>query len=148
QKKILSLAIATMNQLLLTENKKIKYNGLEPTIIDCESKIEDFIDYSPKNDNRKIGQSSQHISPNTVINGDGNTVNIIINNNQKDDLFIKLINIANEIENNDQILQSIEEMKQSINSSNYTNKYKAFMSVISDHISVFSAVIPLLTQYL
>ena len=149
-KEQVGLAIDSMKQLLLCENKTIEFRGIEPNIIEYDTTIEDILDNrQTKNITTQEKQVSQNYSPNTIVNGNGNTVTVIYNISPQDNkLFEDLIAITNNIENNSEILKAINEMKETVKTSNFKEKYKNFMSVISDHITIFTPILVGLSQLL
>jgi len=147
KQKQIGLAIDSMKKLLLCENKTIEFIGIEPNIIECNTTMEDIL--NDINTTTQEKQVSQNFSPNTIVNDNGNTVNITYNISSQDNkLFEDLIAITNNIENDSEILKAISEMKETIKTPNFKEKYKNFMSVISDHITIFTPVLVGLSQLL
>jgi ATP-dependent protease HslVU (ClpYQ) ATPase subunit len=56
--------------------------------------------------------------------------------------------IIAKIDNNRILLQLVDEMKQSVGTSTFQQKYISFISSAADHISVISSFIPALTKFL
>jgi len=79
-----------------------------------------------------------------------NSINIDVGNNLETFSKIEDIirnNIGDEIEK-DSILKSVEDLKNSTNSSTYISKYKAFIDLTQKHISLIAPFVPFLTNYL
>ena len=99
--------------------------------------------------NSSISNSS---SASATIYGDGNVVNQTINNFGNDSvekqLFDQIEKIALEIKDNIIILKAINEMKETVKTPNFKEKYKGFMSVISDHMTIFIPVLSELSKLL
>ena len=106
-------------------------------------------DAPPKNTTTQEKQVSQDYSPNTIVNGNGNTVHVTYDTPSQDNkLFEDLIAITNNIENSSEILKAINEMKETVKTPNFKEKYKEFMSVISDHMTIFIPVLSELSKLL
>ena len=99
--------------------------------------------------NSSISNSS---SASATIYGDGNVVNQTINNFGNDSvekiLFDQIEKLAQEIKDNTIILKAIDEMKETVKTPNFKEKYKGFMSVISDHMTIFIPVLSELSKLL
>lgn len=146
----LKLAIKSMNDLLQYENKKIKFEGQTPTIIDNESTMEDLLNEKPLEPQQLVSQNSGDFSPNTTIFGNNNQVHIHIGPQDAKIslLFNELTNMAKTIQQKTDILLSIQEMQNTINTPTFKDKYKNFMASIADHMAIFLPLITQLSQYL
>ena len=105
---------------------------------------------SNKIEAKSINQSTVN-QTNTNILGNSNTIiitNNYSNNTPENILFDKIAELAQTIENNDKMLQSIASMRETVSTDNFTDKYKEFMSTISNHITVFNPILCELSRLL
>ena len=82
------------------------------------------------------------------INSNDNSNNTINYQNSKD-LFNELRNIINSQLNNDkQILDSVDALESSINKPTFSEKYNNFIQSVANHITIFAPFIPALSALL
>lgn len=149
----LRAAITSMNQLLFTVSKKIEFDGALVKIVENKQTVEDLLnmDKKPADGGSSLINHGNN-SPQTIVQGDSNIVNISYNLSSKDEeisqLFRQIVEIAKTVEDNREILFSIEEMQKTIQTPSFKDKYKNFISTIADLIHIFGGLIPLLTKYL
>lgn len=77
------------------------------------------------------------------INKNKNSNNIDIDN-----IFNKLIEEADKIDNNEYIIRLINEMKERVNKPTFIEKYKEFINLAAVHMSVFAPFLPALTSFI
>lgn len=103
------------------------------------------VEYKRYNDNKKeeinnnnhSNNSTYHIQNSNVIIGSKNSS---INISQNDKLFKDMIEVANNLtnQNKTEIISLINEMQDNINKPTFNDKYKEFMSISADTITVFT----------
>lgn len=81
------------------------------------------------------------------INSTDNSITYNITNDDEA-LMETLKMISKDLENKDDIIQSIDEMKNSIGKKSFANKYNAFIQNVANHMTIFAPFIPALTQLL
>lgn len=90
--------------------------------------------------------------PNSRINNNSIDSSMNVVNTSPEDLFSKLREtIAAEVEDASkkaQLLNHVDELEKTRGTAAYLEKYKAFMSVLADHIGVLSPFLPALAQML
>lgn len=110
---------------------------------------------------KKISNYS-NLSKNSIINNynikDANKININSNDNSIEitynenniELFNKLKSLCNEInlDNKEEVINSINEMEKNIGKKSFTDKYNSFIQSIANHITIFAPFIPILSEYL
>ncbi len=108
--------------------------------------------YTEKNSNKKI---ENHTTKTEIYNIDSSTViinskNSSININKNEVVFIDLLEKANQLNvpHKDEIIQSIENMRDNVNTPLFNEKYKEFMSVAADTMTVFSPYLVALASFL
>ncbi len=81
------------------------------------------------------------------INSIDNSLNII--NLSKDELFNNLIDVIKEnIENNNEIINAVEDFKNSVGKKSIIEKYQNFIASVANHMTIILPFIPALTQLL
>lgn len=63
-------------------------------------------------------------------------------------LMETLKTLAKELENSSAIIDSIEEMKNSVGKKSFAEKYNSFIQNVANHMTIFAPFIPALTQLL
>jgi hypothetical protein len=81
------------------------------------------------------------------INSVDNSINISLSENEEE-IFSTLKEIANKLDNREELIDKINSMYNEIGKPNYANKYNDFIQSIANHITIFSPFIPVLTNYL
>lgn len=106
-------------------------------------------------DVRKTTQASKQSAININATGNAkvnfNSVDNSINNSFNKDLavFDTLLSIAEQIQNNDEIIKSIIEMKNSVNDkASFKEKYNNFIQSAAAHMTLFAPLIAELTKYI
>lgn len=74
-----------------------------------------------------------------------NTINVKLNNNEKE-ILKKIEQIIDNIQNNKENRKLFEEMCNSIGKKSFVEKYQSFISSMADHITILSPFIPFLTS--
>ena len=90
------------------------------------------------------------LGDNSRININSKDDSINIKNVSSDELFEKLIKVVKEEinENNEEILKTINEMKENKNRKSFVEGYAKFISSVSDHIEVVKPFLPALIEFL
>jgi hypothetical protein len=85
--------------------------------------------------------------PNAKVNIDTHDQSINNVNISPDDLFQKLVYLATEqAEANKELLVHISEMKATVDTPSFVEKYQNFITSAANHITIFAPLIPALTQ--
>ena len=84
------------------------------------------------------------------INSNDNSINIQNINNNNDILFKEIENTIKKsrIQNKEEILLSINEMKKNIGTSSFKEKYLNFISSLSSHVTIITPFLPALSKLL
>jgi hypothetical protein len=88
---------------------------------------------------------------NTRVNINSNDSSVNIVNSETTQIFTQLRDLVEQIEDvkdKEQIMQSIDSMESSVGTADFINYYQQFMSFISNHITVFSPLLPVLASLL
>ena len=88
---------------------------------------------------------------NTRVNIDSVDSSVNIVNTETTHFFIELRNLLDKVENTDErdrIARSIDSMEATTNTKYFITNYQQFMSLISNHITVFSPLLPVLAKLL
>jgi len=83
------------------------------------------------------------------INSTDSSVNVV--NTETTELFTKLRDLLDEVENieeREQIASSVDSMEATVGTKDFLTNYQQFMSFISNHITVFSPLLPALAELL
>ena len=106
--------------------------------------------------NKKKNKSQQEIR--YTVSGDGNTIitgdnfgTVNVKNINNDNVFDILKELTKQIDNESsrqKVINSISKMEAAKDSSDFITKYREFMSVVADHISIFAPALPVLAQLL
>ncbi|MFZ5945060.1 MAG: hypothetical protein ACOYVD_13230 [Bacillota bacterium] len=81
------------------------------------------------------------------INSTDNSVNFTLSENDEQ-LFETLKQLAASLENSDEIVSKIEEMRTTAGKPTFGQKYTAFIQSIANHMTIFAPFIPTLTTFL
>jgi hypothetical protein len=81
------------------------------------------------------------------INSTDNSVNFTLSENDEQ-LFETLKQLAASLENRDEIVSRIEEMRTTAGKPTFAQKYNAFIQSIANHMTIFAPFIPTLTTFL
>lgn len=79
---------------------------------------------------------------------DTSTTYTVINNEQNAKLMNNLRDCAKDLENETEIITSIDEMQNSIGKKTFLEKYQNFIACVANHITIFAPFIPALTDLL
>ena len=150
--------------LEIEENgKKIKYTVIHTsTDFITGKKIAEFkkvtITSTPKSSSSKALSSTKattsgKMNNQIIVKGNNNKITIsdssisytLTTQDKKD--FEKLIEIANQINQNQTILKNIEEMKNSIGKESFRSKYDKFIKSIGKYMAIFSPYISFLPKF-
>lgn len=81
------------------------------------------------------------------IHSTDNSVNFKLTENDEQ-LFITLKQLAYSLENNEEIVLKIDEMRASAGKPTFSQKYSSFIQAIANHMTIFAPFIPALTAFL
>ena len=105
----------------------------------------------PEKDDHPRGTLIQAIGDNSRINVNSIDSSININVNE-DNIFSEMKKtISSNISDNSEreaLLKIVDELKDSKRSPRFIDKYKEFISLAADHITLFSPLIPILTKFI
>lgn len=103
--------------------------------------------------NKPEKSSSSHIynisneSGRVNINSTDNSKNYTLSTNDEQ-LFMTLKQLADSIENGDEVASLIEDMRNSVGEASYKEKYNDFIQSIANHMTIFAPFIPTLASFL
>jgi len=101
-------------------------------------------------DEKEMAKQIIHAGGNVILQNNPNNSpqNVTFNTNQLE-VFDKLLDAVNIIENNEQIVESIEDMKKSISrqDGSFKSTYNKFMECAADHMTVLLPFIQELTKF-
>ena len=64
------------------------------------------------------------------------------------DIFDKLTELANTIQDNEEILETIKAMKYDVDKPSFTERYNSFIQSAANHMTIFAPIIPTLSGLL
>lgn len=106
----------------------------------------------------KVTSLSRRTSGGAIYNiqNDGGKVNIhsmdnsvsisITANDEK--LFETLVQLAEHLQNKEEIIKAVKEMRQEVGKPSFADKYNTFVQSVANHITIFAPFIPTLTNFL
>lgn len=133
-----------------TWNQELIYPTFREIMIRLDDLIEDEVDGKNIVDSSKL--NIYNISNVSVSNNSNLAIGESINQNINiNELFDKLLNTANLINNDEEknkVIQSINEMKANNGKKSLLDKYNKFIESAANHMTLFTPLIPLLTPLL
>lgn len=90
-----------------------------------------------------INNSSGKVNVNSV----DNSINVTLSENDEK-LFLTLKELASGLNNNEDIIDSINSMRENVGAPNFASKYNDFIQKVANHMTIFAPFIPILTNYL